>query len=98
MAVPQGGGRTLPDVEMVTYSYLASALHRTRFTSGARGVGLHLGGAELELGDHPLADELRALGLPRRALLAVRMTHTHGTFAAPERVGTEAAPVRRAAS
>jgi Acetoacetate decarboxylase (ADC) len=97
LAVPQGGGRTLPDVEMVTYSYLEGALHRTRFTSGARGVGLHLGGAELELGDHPLAGNLRALGLPRRALLAVHMAHTHGTFAAPERVGTDA-PVRRAAS
>lgn len=97
MSVPRGGRRTLPEVEMVTYSYLDGTLHRTRFTSGARGVGLHLGGAELQLGDHPLAAELHALGLPRRALLSVSMSHTHGTFAAPERV-VAVPPLQRAAS
>ena len=49
------------------YSFLDGALRRTSWeleSSGSRG---RPGGARLELGDHPVADELRRLGLPRRA-------------------------------
>jgi hypothetical protein len=86
LTTARGGHRTLPDVPMVTYSWIDGALHRTRFVSGATGVGLHLGGAALALGDHPVADELRALGLPRRALMTVWMEHAHARFEAPETV------------
>lgn len=79
----RGGRRALPDAPMVTYSYVDGALHRTTFVSGATGVGIHLGGADLELGDHPLADDLRSLGLPKRALMSVWMEHSHGRFGAP---------------
>jgi hypothetical protein len=85
-ALARGGARALPDTPMVTYSYIDGALHRTRFVSGADGVGIHLGGADLELGEHPVADELRSLGLPRRALMTVWMERSHGRFEAPERV------------
>src|SRR5262245_49621589 len=68
MAMVRGGGRTLPDATMTTYTYIGRRLHRTPFASGASGVGIHLGGVELALGDHPVAGELRTLGLPRRAL------------------------------
>ena len=86
LSVTAGGTRVLPDTPMTTYSMVDGALHRTRFVSGARDVGLHLGGAELTLGDHPLADELRALGLPKAALASVWMEHSHARFEAPERV------------
>src|SRR5262249_27123941 len=86
LGVARGGTRRLADVPMETYSYIDGTLHRTRFVSGAEGVGIHLGGAEIALGDHPVADELRALGLPRRALMSVWMEHSHGRFEAPERV------------
>ena len=86
LTVATGGTRRLPDTPMVTYSLIDGVLHRTRFLSGARGVGFHLGGAGLVLGDHPLAAELRGLGLPKRALLSVWMEHSHGRFEAPERV------------
>jgi hypothetical protein len=82
----RGGSRTLPDAAMTTYSYIDGVLHRTAFVAGARGVGIRLGGAALELGDHPIADVLRGLGLPRRALMSVWMEHQHGRFEAPERV------------
>jgi hypothetical protein len=85
-SVRRHGTRTLPDTPMVTYSYVDGSLHRTAFTSGARGVGIRPGGADLALGDHPLADELRALGLPKRALLSVWMAHTHARFDGPEPV------------
>jgi len=84
VSMPRAGGRTLPDAPMTTYSRLGGRLHRTVFTSGATGVGFRLGGTELELGDHPLAGELRALGLPRRALFTVWMERMHGRFEAPE--------------
>jgi hypothetical protein len=79
----RAGTRRLPDAAMVTYSYVGGALQRTTFVSGAEGVGFRLGGADLILGDHPLADDLRSLGLPKRALLSVWMEHSHGRFEAP---------------
>lgn len=85
IAFHRAGARRLPDAGMVTYTWIDGALHATRFVSGADGVGIRLGGAELALGDHPLAGELRALGLPRRALMAVWMEHMHGSFEAPVR-------------
>ena len=84
MAMAHGGARTIPDATMTTYTYLDRRLHRTAFASGASGVGIHLGGVELTLGDHPIADDLRALGLPRRALLGVWLGKMHGRFEVPE--------------
>lgn len=85
LSVPRGGTRTLPEAPMTTYSYIDGALHRTTFTPKATGVGFGLGGADLILGTHPLADTLRALGLPRTALMHVWMEHQSATFETPER-------------
>ena len=82
-SVARGGRRALPDASMMTYTYVDGVLHRTPFVSGATGVGIHLGGAELVLGDHPLAGELGSLGLPKGALMSVWMEHSHGRFEAP---------------
>jgi len=79
----RGGTRTLPDAAMTTYSWIGGALHRTIFTAGASGVGIRLGGATLDLGDHPIAATLRELGLPKRPLMTVWMEHQHGRFEAP---------------
>jgi len=84
--VARAGTRRLPETTMFTYTVIDGVLHRTRFVSAADGVGIHLGGATLSLGDHPLADALRALGLPRRALASVWMEHTRARFDAPEPV------------
>jgi hypothetical protein len=86
LSLPHGGKRTLPDATMVTYSIIDGALHRTEFSSGGEGVGFHLGGAEVELGDHPIAEELRSLGFPKRALMTMWMERMHGRFEAPVRV------------
>ena len=45
---------------------------------------MHLGGADLTLGNHPIADELRSLGLPKRALMSAWLGHMHGRFEAPQ--------------
>jgi hypothetical protein len=85
--VERGGRFSLPDMTMRTYSYVDGRLHSTTFTSGATEVGFAIGGASLELGDHPIADELRSLGLPRMALMTVWMGHQHARFDAPVPVG-----------
>ena len=54
---------------------------------GATGVGFSLGGAELELGDHAISDQLRvARAAPKRPLMSVWMQHMHGCFEAPEKL------------
>jgi hypothetical protein len=80
LAIRRGGTRHLADMEMTTYSFIDGVPHRTRFSSGGEGVAFHLGGAELSLGTHPIADELRSLGLPKRALMTMWMEHMHGRF------------------
>jgi hypothetical protein len=40
----------------------------------------------LALGSHPVADELRTLGLPKRPLMSVWMGRMHGRFEAPEKL------------
>lgn len=80
------GTRELPDSGMTTYSYIDEVLHKTAFRSGADGVGFARGGAELTLGEHPAADELRSLGLPKPALLTVWMENMRGRFEAPQPV------------
>lgn len=79
----RGGRWSLPEVPMTTYSYIGGVLHTTTFVMGATEVGFDLGGATLELGSHPIAGELRSLGLPRGALMTVWMGHQHGRFEAP---------------
>jgi len=86
LSLPRGGSRRLPDREMLTYTYLHGVPHRTRFVSGAEGFGVRPGGARLVLGDHPYAERLRALGLPRRALMTTWMERMHGRFEAPEKL------------
>jgi hypothetical protein len=79
----RGGSFSLPEMPMLTYSHVGGRLHTTRFTSAATEVGFGLGGTTLELGDHPIADELRSLGLPRSALMTVWMGHQRARFDAP---------------
>jgi len=86
LEAPRHGSRTLRDTAMTTYSYIDGVLHGTAFRSGADGVGFSRGGAQLTLGDHPIANELRTLGLPKPALLTVWMEHMRGRFEAPQPV------------
>jgi hypothetical protein len=84
--VPHGGTRTLPDQDTATYTLLEGIPHCTRFVQGGSGVGFALGGARIELGTHPIADDLRQLGLPKRALFSMHTEHMHGRFEAPVKI------------
>ena len=83
---PRGGSRAMPEQELTSYTYLHGVPHRTRATMGGEGNAMRLGGADLVLGSHALANELRLLGLPRRALFTTYTEHMHASFALPEKL------------
>jgi hypothetical protein len=79
--VPLPGG----EVEMACYSWADGILRRTPWVTRSRHLRARPGGATLYLGDgHPMADELRALGLPKRALMSTGTPLMSATFGAPE--------------
>ncbi len=86
MRGPATGTKTQSPTPLTTYTTIDGALHATTFTTAATGVGVKLGGGEIELGDHPHAVALRTLGLPKRPVMATWFTKMSGTFAAPRPV------------
>ena len=85
LTVPRGGDGETPDEEAVGYTLIEGVPHSNVFTRGGRGEQTIPGGdgVELELGDHPLADELRALGLAdAQPLLSAWTEHMTGSFGA----------------
>lgn len=70
LKVRNGGKRTFHDAPLVALATLDGVLRKTPFSASGSGLGFRLGGAELTLGQHPIADELRFLGLPRRAMMS----------------------------
>ena len=77
-----------------TYTFMDGVLRRTAwktFPEGARG---RPGGATLELGTHPIADELRSLGLPRRALMTTTVSRVRARFGPAEVVHPASVAVR----
>lgn len=76
-----GGGRLkLPSQSPPTYSFREGVLRRTTWTTSSVGVCGRLGGATLVLGDHPMAEELRSLGLPKRALFSSSASWMRASF------------------
>ena len=70
-SVPFGGKSVVPEIEQRSYSHVGGELCETVAAMRAEKTGVHFGGARLILGNHPLADELRNLGLPKHALASV---------------------------
>lgn len=85
------GGRPIPlpakSMEMSAYAHLDGVTRRTPFTSRPTGVRGGPLGARLVLGDrHPLALELRSLGLPRQAAMSSVIGNLAATFGPAEPV------------
>ncbi len=67
--MPRGGSRSQPAGSAIAYSYIDGVPHRTAFTQHATQLGVRLGGSvEISLGRHPIADDLRSLGLPKKPI------------------------------
>jgi hypothetical protein len=89
LTVPRGGNAETPETDAVGYTLLDGAPHRIRFSRGGRGETTTPGGegVRLELGDHPVADELRSLGLPDLTpLLSSWTEHFFGSFGEVEKL------------
>ena len=63
-----------------TYSFMDGVRRRIEWEVEAKGVRARPGGARLSLGDGELADELRSLGLPKRALMTTTVDSFKGRF------------------
>ena len=91
LTVAAGGRLRLPSQAPPSYSFRDGVLRRTTWTTSAEGIGGRPGGATLVLGDHPMADELRSLGLPKRALFSSSAAQMRASFGGAEVVGPTAA-------
>ena len=85
LTLPRGGYDEMPQMPMATYTVVDGAPHSTRFSQGGSGSQVLVGGegVALELGDHPIAKELAALGLPATADMSTWTEHMQGTFETP---------------
>ncbi|MFT5042999.1 MAG: hypothetical protein ACI8TX_003996 [Hyphomicrobiaceae bacterium] len=84
MSGSAAGAQRIPESTMTTYTYIDGQPHATAFTSRSTDCGFRIGGGvELELGDHPFADQLRGLGMSSRPMMSVWMGHMYATFQAP---------------
>lgn len=70
LMVRRGGKRSFDDAPLVALACIDGVLRKTPFTASGTGLGFRLGGARITLGQHPIADELRSLGLPKRAMMS----------------------------
>jgi hypothetical protein len=80
------GKRRQPRSASAVYSIYEGAPHVTRLAHEYRDVGVSFGGGRLRLGDHPIAEQLRGLGLPRRPLIATWMGRLSFEVGAPEKL------------
>lgn len=87
----RGGPVRLPQRTPPAYSFHDGVLRRTPWESWGLERGGVLGGAEIELGGHPIAKELAGLGLPKRAVMTATVGHLAARFRSPEIV----TPTRR---
>lgn len=85
-SMPAGGSRQPATITSPVYSVFEGSHHVSYLTQSYRDTSYLMRGVELELGDHPIADELRSLGLPRRPLLALWNGHVAFKMSAPERL------------
>lgn len=86
ISFPRGGSGAMPERELISYTYLHGVPHRTSARMGGEGFAMRFGGAELVLGSHAVANELRRLGLPKRALFTTWTEHMHASFELPEKL------------
>jgi len=83
LTVPRGGEGETEDMEATGYTLIEGVPHSNVFTRGGSGENTIPGGegVVLELGDHPIADDLRSLGLPDLSpLLSAWSEHMRGSF------------------
>lgn len=73
------------EMEMACYSWDDGVLRRTPWTTRTSRVTARVGGASIQLGtQHPMATELRSIGLPKGAFMSLTTGMMTATFGLPE--------------
>jgi hypothetical protein len=82
------GGNTTPKEQRVASLAIRDGkAWKTYGTNNSSGLTFSLGGEPPKIGDsHPLAKELRALGLPKKPMFTVSVQSTRMTFGKPESI------------
>ena len=80
------GKQQQPRAASAVYSIFEGAPHVTYLEHEFRDVGVSLGGGRLRLGSHPIAEQLRGLGLPRRPFIATWMGRLSFEVGPPEKL------------
>jgi hypothetical protein len=80
------GTRSFGTRRQITFTHRDGETYRTPSSMSGEQIGARMGGVTIELGTHPMADELRSLGLPKKALFSTYIGHMRATFGAAERV------------
>ena len=75
------GWVSVPSRAIPTYTYMDGVLRETPWKTSGK-ARARLGGGRLELGTHPIAKELRALGLPKKAVAVQTVPVMRATFGA----------------
>lgn len=80
LSIAHGVRTRVPDTNLDAYSWSDGTLRCTPWRLDGEGARGRPGGARVELGSGLIADELRVLGFPRRALMAGTMRRVRMTF------------------
>ena len=89
LTVPRGGDGSTEDSAAIGYTMIEGVPHQNEFVRGGTGEQTVPGGegVVLELGDHPIADELRSLGADTATpLLSAWTEHMRGNFGMSEKL------------
>jgi acetoacetate decarboxylase len=65
-----GGKRSLNNQKQPSFGYRGGKLYKTVGIANGEGAEFSLGGEAPVLGDHPIADQLRKLGLPKKPVFS----------------------------
>lgn len=84
LSIGHGVPAPIRDTALDAYSFSDGVLRRTRWSLDGSGPRVRPAGARLELGQHPIAGELRALGLPHAAMMSGSLRRVRMTFDAAE--------------
>ena len=87
IAAKTGGDNTPKEQRAASLAIRDGRAWKTYGTNNSSGLTFSLGGEMPRVGEsHPLAMELRSLGLPKKPLFTVSVAKTHMTFGQPESV------------
>ena len=80
LSAPRGGTKKFASVDIEAMGSWGGPVQVTPAQMEGDGVKAGFRAGQLLLGDHPIADELRTLGLPKKPLLAGSIEHFTGSF------------------